>query len=638
MEESRVARIKGRHLAMFQRLSILTFSSIILFSSYSVASSSENPKYSQNTHSPIYLAGVGDFFNNFKKDLGKAVDDVSNAVTGNAEKKDNDINADEDTSQAQSRTVTASPSSLTREENRQIQQYLIDAGYNPGPADGYPGEKTKAAIKQYQLDNGLPTDGKPSKDLLAVLQKVDSKKQKSVSLESKTTQRKTTNYCPNVRYSKSNPGLEFQRGVEIIGIKPMPYDEYRKYFKAKRLNKSSQYIAAYQKAKGINITGEVSTGLFSMLSSDIENKHKSRCDLVNKDSSIGLKSLGRTPIECCVKEYNFTFAGKDLNGLSLRTGNYDGVDFSNSDLTEAVFIRVSLNGANFSGADLRKAQFHKTKLDKASFTKSKLDGTAFIEASMNQVNFDNSKISNSHFASLELNNSSFRNIDGNQINFTSASLKKSDFSNSSLIWLQLQKSDLTGSDLSNTDLNKTLFDLANLKNVNFTGAKNITKLQLDQARNGDKTIGFVESVEPKAKKPVRSYYSDTPSVLPIKKSIKKSDGSQVAEKLITYLSGKSVSYKTPAMHGNPAMDISVFVCSNGEFLFKDNLTGGQGNIGGGSALRTGKWSVYSQAGKGFIQLAFNDGDSANYEAMVQGGKTYIDGDVVSVSDMNPLCK
>ncbi len=43
-----------------------------------------------------------------------------------------------------------------------IQQQLIKRGYDPGPADGVPGPKTRQAIGQYEADAGLPVTGRPS--------------------------------------------------------------------------------------------------------------------------------------------------------------------------------------------------------------------------------------------------------------------------------------------------------------------------------------------------------------------------------------------------------------------------------------------------------------------------------------------
>ncbi len=43
---------------------------------------------------------------------------------------------------------------------RQIQQALKVAGYDPGPADGRMGGRTKTAIRDFQTANGLQADGK----------------------------------------------------------------------------------------------------------------------------------------------------------------------------------------------------------------------------------------------------------------------------------------------------------------------------------------------------------------------------------------------------------------------------------------------------------------------------------------------
>lgn len=50
-----------------------------------------------------------------------------------------------------------------------IQSKLLDAGYDPGPPDGVLGERTKAAIRAFQEEKGLPVDGAPSLDLFNAL-------------------------------------------------------------------------------------------------------------------------------------------------------------------------------------------------------------------------------------------------------------------------------------------------------------------------------------------------------------------------------------------------------------------------------------------------------------------------------------
>jgi S1-C subfamily serine protease len=46
---------------------------------------------------------------------------------------------------------------------------LADLGYDPGPFDGVVGPRTRAAIRDFQADAGLPVDGQISDELHAAL-------------------------------------------------------------------------------------------------------------------------------------------------------------------------------------------------------------------------------------------------------------------------------------------------------------------------------------------------------------------------------------------------------------------------------------------------------------------------------------
>jgi len=48
---------------------------------------------------------------------------------------------------------------------RRIQSALVERGYDPGPIDGRPGPRTRAAIGAYQRDNGLLVDSTPTPEL-----------------------------------------------------------------------------------------------------------------------------------------------------------------------------------------------------------------------------------------------------------------------------------------------------------------------------------------------------------------------------------------------------------------------------------------------------------------------------------------
>lgn len=66
-------------------------------------------------------------------------------------------------------TPAARPMSY-QEMSAGIQKGLNTLGYDPGPADGVMGGKTRAAIRDYQKDQGMAVDGQPSPGLLRHLE------------------------------------------------------------------------------------------------------------------------------------------------------------------------------------------------------------------------------------------------------------------------------------------------------------------------------------------------------------------------------------------------------------------------------------------------------------------------------------
>jgi len=59
---------------------------------------------------------------------------------------------------------------LRSEIIKPIQKRLAELGYDPGPADGKMGGKTRKAIMAFQYVHGLPIDGRPNQDLLLRIQ------------------------------------------------------------------------------------------------------------------------------------------------------------------------------------------------------------------------------------------------------------------------------------------------------------------------------------------------------------------------------------------------------------------------------------------------------------------------------------
>jgi lytic murein transglycosylase len=58
---------------------------------------------------------------------------------------------------------------LSRAERREVQQLLVDRGYDIGPPDGLIGQRTRDAIKAFQAAAGLPADGRAGGRVLSAL-------------------------------------------------------------------------------------------------------------------------------------------------------------------------------------------------------------------------------------------------------------------------------------------------------------------------------------------------------------------------------------------------------------------------------------------------------------------------------------
>ncbi len=63
------------------------------------------------------------------------------------------------------------PGSLSIDEKIELQKHLKRSGHYEGDIDGYLGKGTRGAIKKFQVQSGLTTDGIPSRDLLQLLRR-----------------------------------------------------------------------------------------------------------------------------------------------------------------------------------------------------------------------------------------------------------------------------------------------------------------------------------------------------------------------------------------------------------------------------------------------------------------------------------
>ncbi len=123
---------------------------------------------------PSQAFDIGGFFKKLDQDIQSAIgNDQTKEELATNEDKDSSV---ETGPAGESDSATMAPQSkpiamygLSLEQNREIQQLLATLGYAPGPADGFPGKNTQAAIQTFQQDLGSHVDGLPSLQLLEQL-------------------------------------------------------------------------------------------------------------------------------------------------------------------------------------------------------------------------------------------------------------------------------------------------------------------------------------------------------------------------------------------------------------------------------------------------------------------------------------
>ncbi len=79
-------------------------------------------------------------------------------------------------------------------------------GYNPGPADGQMGRRTRDAIRAYQYDRQLTIDGQASERLLAHIRSTRGESQQAVAAEPDCR-----NYTQTIKVEREDPVVKHGR-------------------------------------------------------------------------------------------------------------------------------------------------------------------------------------------------------------------------------------------------------------------------------------------------------------------------------------------------------------------------------------------------------------------------------------------
>jgi uncharacterized protein YjbI with pentapeptide repeats len=191
------------------------------------------------------------------------------------------------------------------------------------------------------------------------------------------------------------------------------------------------------------------------------------------------------------------FTGSNLYKANLKYSYLEEVKFINADLYGATFAYTNLTDAKFKGANLKYANFENAKLNRTDFQGAEnIEYTEFTPWSLQNALFEKEDIDNlikkynieennkDLFLILQiklgridfkgnkiLRNADFHNSNLEKIIFDSADLFKVNFSHSNLSEAHFKKANLQGANFTFADLSYAVFDESDLKDVNFEHAK-----------------------------------------------------------------------------------------------------------------------------------------------------------------------
>ncbi len=178
----------------------------------------------------------------------------------------------------------------------------------------------------------------------------------------------------------------------------------------------------------------------------------------------------------------------DLSTISLRGGNFNSINFSNtylenSDLRDAKFIGANFQNAYLYNVDAREAHFDKANLSnailqrglfqKAGFRNTNLERAGLFEASFELADMTHASLRGADLKDAKLDQAILKGVNFNGANLDGTYLTQCDlstctFKRASLVNIKLANSDLTGVDLSGRTLAGASFWRANLTRANLS--------------------------------------------------------------------------------------------------------------------------------------------------------------------------
>jgi uncharacterized protein YjbI with pentapeptide repeats len=147
-------------------------------------------------------------------------------------------------------------------------------------------------------------------------------------------------------------------------------------------------------------------------------------------------------IGCDFKYQNFSKA--DLTGVVMSQAMLNGTNFSDTNLTLAIFRDADLTGANLTRANLQQAALYGAKLI----------GTKLVGANLNKAKLPYANLKGASLQKANLTKANLNSADLSQVDLSNANLTGADLTNADLSDANLQRTILTGAKLNGTKLTR----------------------------------------------------------------------------------------------------------------------------------------------------------------------------------------
>jgi|GEM_PF-3417736 len=398
----------------------------------------------------------------------------------------------------------------------EIQTLLRELGYQPGPADGLFGRRTRQAIQEFERDNEKPIVGRATSEVLALAKAKAAEKKAAVANSARTPttpadQPPTEDAAPTepnpnaakddapkgdaVAESEQDP-----RAVQTADLPPQAAAETAQTPAPSASPASDETPAtppapkpspaeaahASQSADTESVDTKPAVGKTPAPKNDVPEESPAKGaekeseaiahsqpappDAVAKapappERLRGESALARLRTEKACDLCDLI--GADLKGLDLNKATLKGALLIGADLTGAqakfaTFDDANLSGARLDGAILWKSSFERALLTgaglrdaqpiAASFAGADLSGAALEKADLREAQMPGAKLINTNLSNANLRRANFQGSDLTDANLQGADMNDANLANATLTGADFTDADLVGTGVTAADL------------------------------------------------------------------------------------------------------------------------------------------------------------------------------------------